>query len=233
MRAMGDDRSTWEVVSAILVERVFLSGLAICIGLILGPKVGLGAPLLEAWISDHPSRYQRLRSILVACIIWGIVVGVVILCVDLVLADVLVPKWPESTRRAEEIVKEMPLWKPALASFSAGVNEELWCRFCAMTLFAWLGCRLTRRSDPGTYIMCGANLLAALLFGVLHLPNALDLKIPMTVGVVCYVLLANGLAGVAFGWLYWRRGLAAAMLAHMSADIVLHVVVPPLDAAAG
>ena len=30
------------------------------------------------------------------------------------------------------------------------------------------------------------------------------------------------------GWLYWQRGLLAAMVAHFSADIVLHVLATPL-----
>jgi membrane protease YdiL (CAAX protease family) len=34
----------------------------------------------------------------------------------------------------------------------------------------------------------------------------------------------NGLAGLAFGYLYWTRGLESAMLAHFTADLVLHVL---------
>jgi hypothetical protein len=33
---------------------------------------------------------------------------------------------------------------------------------------------------------------------------------------------------VVFGWQYWRRGLVAAMAAHLGADIVLHVLSPLL-----
>jgi hypothetical protein len=36
--------------------------------------------------------------------------------------------------------------------------------------------------------------------------------------------LLNGIAGLVFGWLYWRNGLVAAMVAHTSADVVLHVL---------
>ena len=39
-------------------------------------------------------------------------------------------------------------------------------------------------------------------------------------------MLLNGVGGMLFGWLYWKHGLMAAMLAHFSADIVLHVAVP-------
>jgi membrane protease YdiL (CAAX protease family) len=34
--------------------------------------------------------------------------------------------------------------------------------------------------------------------------------------------------GLVFGWLYWRRGLVAAMLAHFGLDLVLKVFIPLL-----
>jgi hypothetical protein len=42
--------------------------------------------------------------------------------------------------------------------------------------------------------------------------------------MVIRTLVLNGFAGLVFGWLYWRRGLLAAMIAHTSADVVLHVL---------
>jgi len=39
-------------------------------------------------------------------------------------------------------------------------------------------------------------------------------------------IVLNGIAGIIFGWLYWQYGLAAAMLSHFSADIILHVISP-------
>jgi membrane protease YdiL (CAAX protease family) len=32
--------------------------------------------------------------------------------------------------------------------------------------------------------------------------------------------------GILFGWIYWKKGLEAAMVAHFSTDIVLHVIFP-------
>jgi membrane protease YdiL (CAAX protease family) len=37
-------------------------------------------------------------------------------------------------------------------------------------------------------------------------------------------MLLNSIGGLVFGWLYWRQGLLAAMVAHFSADVVLHVI---------
>ena len=44
--------------------------------------------------------------------------------------------------------------------------------------------------------------------------------------VVVRTIALNAIAGIAFGWLFWKHGLEMAMLAHFSADIVLHVVAP-------
>ena len=45
----------------------------------------------------------------------------------------------------------------------------------------------------------------------------------MTPGLVVRALVLNGVAGAAFGYLYWRHGLEAAMAGHMSAHVVLQI----------
>jgi len=68
-----------------------------------------------------------------------------------------------------------------------------------------------------------ANILAAVLFGLGHLPTT-ALLVPLTPIVIARAIVLNGLLGIVFGWLYWKRGLEAAMISHFSADIVLHVL---------
>jgi hypothetical protein len=36
-------------------------------------------------------------------------------------------------------------------------------------------------------------------------------------------LVLNGVAGIAFGYLYWKDGLEAAMIGHMSAHVVMQI----------
>jgi len=144
--------------------------------------------------------------------------------------EALMPEWPESARHAEEVAENMAAWKPLLASFSAGVTEELLFRFGFMTLLVWLGVKMTRREAPGSFVPWMANLLTALLFSLAHLANVVELGISITLGTVLYVTLTNGVAGVVFGRLYWRHGLEAAVLAHMVADVVLKVAVPMIQA---
>ncbi len=63
--------------------------------------------------------------------------------------------------------------------------------------------------------------------GAGHLPTAAAVW-GLDAGVVARTLVLNVLGGMVFGWLFWRRGLEMAVLAHFSADLVLHVLVPLL-----
>jgi len=230
MSATGDNTSAGELIFAIVFERVFLSALAIGVGLIVCGKLGRATTPLTAVIANDPSA-RNLRSSLLLALMCGLGVGAVIYLLDPILEAALMPELPATARRAEAAARQISTWKPLLASLSAGVTEELWFRFCMMTLFVWLGCRLTRHPQPGTSIIWGANFLAAILFGLLHLTNVIQLEIPITLLIVLYVVIWNGLSGVVFGWLYWQCGLVYAMLAHTIADVVLKVLVPMVETA--
>jgi hypothetical protein len=66
-----------------------------------------------------------------------------------------------------------------------------------------------------------AIFISAVLFGVGHLPIAWLLAGGLTVPLVIYVIVANSVFGIFAGFLYWKRGLESAMIAHMVAHVVL------------
>lgn len=72
---------------------------------------------------------------------------------------------------------------------------------------------------PSPLIYWSSICLAALVFAVAHLPSAAVIG-PLTQAVIARVLLLNAVAGVVFGWLFWRYTLESAMVAHAA----LHVV---------
>jgi membrane protease YdiL (CAAX protease family) len=114
-----------------------------------------------------------------------------------------------------------------LASFYGGIGEELQLRLFLMTLIVWTIAKF-RKSPPTDSVYWIAITIAALLFGAGHLPAAAEVW-PLTTVVVVRTVLLNAVAGMVFGWLYWRRGLEVAMLGHFSTDIVLHVLAPVLS----
>ena len=133
-------------------------------------------------------------------------------------------------------------WKGFLASFYGGFNEEILLRLGVMSLLAWLGRfiflsskasrntpvreadgRTAAEGRPMLAVLWVANVLAAVLFGLGHLP-ATSLLVPLTLLVVLRAIVLNGLIGVTCGYLYFKHGLESAILSHFSADIVLHVL---------
>jgi membrane protease YdiL (CAAX protease family) len=94
-----------------------------------------------------------------------------------------------------------------------------------MSFFAWLGRFISKTADgkPTNVVFWIANILAAVLFGLGHLPGV-ALLVPLTPLVIARTVILNGLLGIIFGWLYWKSGLEAAMISHFSADLILHVL---------
>ena len=94
-----------------------------------------------------------------------------------------------------------------------------------MTFIAWFGLKLVRAHHLRDATIWTAIVLTAFVFGVVHLPQVAALY-GLNGTRVAYVLLMNGAGGVVCGWLYWRRGLFAAIAAHICADLVLLCVTP-------
>jgi len=204
-----------------LVQPLVLSALAIFVGLRLGHSVGLGAPLLEDWLYGDPAAARRIRASVGLSIVTGLVVAGVILALEFA---VFAPNLA-STRPA--VTSGPPPWQGLLASLYGAIDEEILLRLGLMSLLTWLGARLTRTFPPRPGVLWTATALAGVLFGIGHLPAAAAVG-PLTLLAITRVLLLNGAAGVGYGWLYWRHGLVAAMLAHFSTDLVIHAVAPTL-----
>jgi membrane protease YdiL (CAAX protease family) len=157
-------------------------------------------------------------------IVLGVVAALVIIGLDLVFQPLLL--W-ELGDKADLLkpTAQPAVWKGLLASFYGGITEEILLRLFVMSLLAWLGSFISRTPEgrPTRAVFWIANILAAILFGLGHLP-AMSLLLPLTTLVVIRTTLLNAIGGIVFGWLYQTRGLESAMIAHFSADMVLHVL---------
>ena len=136
----------------------------------------------------------------------------------------LVPRLPNLPFVA---VARVSISKRFLMCFYGGVYEELLTRLFLLTLIAWIANRSWRNTalKLSSSAFWLANIFAAVIFGLGHLPSA-SLFMPITPLVVVAALLLNGVAGIAFGYLYRRDGLEAAMIAHFTCDLVIWVVGP-------
>jgi membrane protease YdiL (CAAX protease family) len=208
-----------------IVQSVLMFGVLIAAGLFFAGRIGLGAPILEARVRGETVA-DKVRAILPVSIILGVVASVLIIGLELLIFQPALMKELGDSANALNLQNAQPAaWKGFLASFYGGVVEEVLLRLFLMSLLAWLGKFISHTADglPTSGVFWVANILAAIIFGLGHLPATATI-IPITALVITRAIVLNGLAGVAFGWLYWKRGLEAAMISHFSADIVLHVL---------
>ena len=107
-----------------------------------------------------------------------------------------------------------------------GITEEVLLRWGAMTALAWLAWRFVQHRH-GVLTRGSAwfaIVTSALMFGLGHLPVALYLVGHVDLGVVLFVVGLNTALGCVFGFLYWRWGLEAAMVAHAMTHLVNEIV---------
>jgi len=119
-----------------------------------------------------------------------------------------------------------------------GIVEEVLLRLGLMTLILWLLTKGSNKQNNKDGIVAArqaisvsqawvAISLSSLLFALGHLPATAQMM-GLSVPIVIRALLLNGIAGLGFGWLYWKKGLLYAMLGHMMAHIINQLVLMPL-----
>jgi hypothetical protein len=140
----------------------------------------------------------------------GLALGVVI-----VSEVVLLARFDSGIRESYARFASEPLWAPLLRAFSAGVVEEVVFRYVGMAAVAVL---VVRYFATPQYAYRAALATTAIVFGVLHLPDA------SIVGFV--IVLFNAAAGVLLGWTYWNWGVGHAILAHIAAGVIIQSFAP-------
>jgi hypothetical protein len=98
-----------------------------------------------------------------------------------------------------------------------GIVEEVIFRFGLLSFFGWLGHLFIENELVTLWI---GNLLAAILFALMHLPAIFQMKLKVTKLIIIYSVSMNIMVGLFCGWLYWSEGLAAAILCHMLFHLV-------------
>jgi hypothetical protein len=199
-----------------VLQPTVLMTLAAVIGVLLASRVGLHAPAAEAGAAREPF-LVNLKPQILPGILTGITGGITI-----VLAWVVAKPYLASDfiSRAEGFNKLMP----AVTRFLyGGLTEEVLLRWGFMTLLVWLQWRLLQKGEgvPKSAFVIVGIFVSAIVFGIGHLPIASALSGGLTVPLVAYVITANSIFGIFAGFLYWKKGLESAMIAHIVAHVVL------------
>lgn len=198
------------IVLVSIIQSAIIFGIAVYFGNILAEKNGFRLPLFAAWTER---RQIDFRSILRLSILAGLATGLAILLLDRYVFPL-----------SQSFNLPSPWWG-LLASFYGGIGEEVLMRLFLLSLIIFITSRLFRRSQPSVAIIWPSIVLVAVIFGLSHLPATAAIT-PITPIIVTRAIVLNGIGGVIFGWLFWRKGLVAAMIAHFTADLVIHFFYP-------
>jgi hypothetical protein len=199
-----------------IVQPAILLSIAIFIGIQLARHVGLSAPAAEA-LAQGNSFISALKPQVLPGLIAGFIAGVAILSSWLMFRPILPSVF---VTRAERLNSSMPLLTRLLYG---GITEELLLRWGLLTLLVWAAWRIFQgtRGSPRTIYFVIAIVISSVVFGIGHLPLVSALEVDFTLPIVAFIVLANSLFGLIAGYLYWQKGLEAAIIAHMSTHVVI------------
>lgn len=186
---------------------------ATLVGLWTAPKVGLSSPVILALTGGGGRMREALRAGAVPVLLGGGGGALVILGFHAFAPAALVDVLAET---------RLPL---VVRVLYGGLTEEVLLRWGLMSAIAWAAWRLCQPRAPGpsAAVLWTAIILSALMFGLSHLPAVAHALQPMPMSVVVYVTFGNTLFGLIAGYLFWRRGLEAAMGAHVLAHVLAYL----------
>jgi membrane protease YdiL (CAAX protease family) len=189
------------------------------IGLLLSTKIGLGAPLLRGYLNGDAVG-KKFRSHILSSISLGVLGAMTAKALEVWF---FVPRMPGFS----SVISQTAGWKGFLAALYGGITEEILSRLFLLTLLAWVLSWFSHLEDqrPSPTVMWIAIFGSAVVFGLGHLPATLVTN-QFSLMILVRAIFLNGIPATIFGYLYWKRGLESSIMAHFSADLVVHVILP-------
>jgi hypothetical protein len=201
-----DDQLRW----LILANPTVLLLIMVVVGTLLFDKVGLSVPTLSGLLQQRPVG-EVFAGQMKAGVIGGAISGVLMVAVGQVFSSAL----------TAEMEKLSAALQPSLAArfLYGGITEELLLRYGLMSLVLWLVLKLIpTRVNTAAWVSIA---ISTGLFALGHMPAVYSAVPDPSASLFAYVMLGNTIGGLIFGWLYWKKGLEAAMLAHIMAHVVM------------
>jgi hypothetical protein len=194
----------------VLINPAILLLIAIIVGTLLYDKVGLSVPTISSILKIEQPKIKFIDQVKIG-ILLGLFTGILTTIVGLIF---------KSSIPQEFIDLGNKIKVTTIARFAyGGLTEELLMRFGFMTLVVWVIFKITKKLNNLTYWT--GIILASILFAVGHFPVVFNTVQNPTIALLTYVLIGNSIAGLFFGWLYWKKGLEAAFIAHIFAHVAM------------
>lgn len=202
----------------LMMNPLLLLAAAAAVGTWLAPRVGLRSLLVEKVVFGSPV-LSELRRALPTALTLGLLLAPVILFLDWLMMPLT------GLGAITDSAAPIPFSQLLMGLLYGGITEEILLRWGFMSLLVWVGGAAFQRSQsaPKKSLVVSAIFLAAVLFGIAHLP-AMSTMATLTGWVVFRTVMLNTLGGVVYGWVFWRYNLETAMIAHASTHIGFFLV---------
>ena len=211
-KQVTDEFSPQALQFLILINPTILLLIAVIIGTVLYDKVGLTVPTISSFLKIEKSNITFLEQLKFG-ISLGLITGILTTLVGLIFKSSIPQEFIELGNKIKITT---------LARFGyGGFTEELLMRFGFMTLVVWMVFKITKQLNHKTYWI--GIILAALLFSFGHFPVVYGVVKHPAFSLLAYILIGNSIAGIFFGWLYWKKGLEAAFIGHIFAHLAMMV----------
>lgn len=201
-----------------LINPTIMLIVTVIIGTALYQKVYLKVPFIERIVGLNTDKLE-IFNILKYGILGGIIAGVLLSLISFIFNSILPMEFLEL---GESL-------KPTLATrlLYGGLTEEILMRFGLMTLLVWITSKIFKGTKPIVYWI--GIVISAVIFGLGHFPIAYQSVGNPSMVLLTYILIGNTIGGLIFGWLYWKKGLESAFLAHIFAHVIMVMAEPILN----
>lgn len=192
-----------------VLQPAVLVAVAAFVGVRLAPSLGLSAPVAEALAERRPL-HPALRPQFLPGILGAVIAAPAIIACWLLWKPLLSPSFLQT---AAEFSHMLP---PLTRLLYGGITEEVLLRWGFMTFLVWVLWKALQKGQgiPRPAYVVSAIVLSALVFAIGHLPIAVKLNGGASLTLVSYVIVANSIFGIIGGFLYWKKGLESAIIAH-------------------
>ncbi|WP_338472400.1 CPBP family intramembrane glutamic endopeptidase [Niallia sp. XMNu-256] len=211
------------VLTVISSIQIFIMSFIIAfLGLKIGRKSGFSFAFFET-IFEKGKKVIINRHSLALSLLFGAITGFILVGADKFYFQQNIPQ-------LASVTPETSITGMFAGIFYGGVFEEVLMRLFIMSLFVWIINKvITRGIDSIPNWVYGVSIvIAALLFAVGHFPATIMYFGELNSTIIFRSLLLNGIGGLFFGYLYWKKGLEYAIFAHMFAHISVQLLFYPI-----
>ncbi len=201
-----------EIRLLMLINPTILLFISVFLGTIFYKKVELKVPILEKLVGYKLE--VNFKDIVKNGVLFGVISGILIS----LLAFLVTPLLPNEFITLSKSIKPTVITK----LLYGGITEEILVRYGLMSFVIWLLSKIFHFKHNSIYWT--GIILSALFFALGHLPIVYNSIQSPSLLLLFYIILGNSFAGILFGYLYWKKGLESAMIAHIISHLTMIIL---------